>query len=156
MGSQDNSWGWLKRLPVTGSSELSVFCLLISSSFAVMTLPGWRSPAENCSYVDVCMKDLPAHARDASLTACQRQITQLAFCFPFSAKLRLSSHKNITSQAWSQVFGKDTEISVHFFILVLASDVTHCSYPLLPVSTGSIMKRELAPYVLRNSFLFWA
>ena len=61
----------LTRLLVTGSSELSVFCLLISSSSAITTLSGWRSPAENCSYVDVCMKDLPAHAHDASLTACQ-------------------------------------------------------------------------------------
>ena len=140
---------------MTGSSEISVFCLLISSCLVKTTLSGWRSPPENCLYVDVCMKDLLAHAHDASLTACQSWITRLAFCFPFSAKLTDSAATEIiSSKARSQVFGEDTELSVHFFILVLASDVTRCSYPLLPVFTGSIMSREMVPYVLRNSFLF--
>lgn len=140
--------------------QSSVFCLLSSSSCAVTPLSGWRSPAETCSSADVCVKDLPAHAHDASLTACQSQITPLAFCFPFPAKLADSAATEIQPPRHEVRFLVKTQKSVFIYFL-FCSGKWHCPLLISPATCLHWQYNEkgaesLTLCVTRNSFLSWA
>lgn len=133
----------LMRQLATGISELSVFCLLITSCFALTPLSGWRSLAENCSRVGNCSKALIHYT---FLIACQRQITWLAFGFLLSVKL--------TGSAVTEIWSCFVLFCLFFgFVLFFAKGIRNqCSflyscfgkwcYPLLSSSTTYLHQQD--------------
>lgn len=128
---------FLTGMPETGSSECYILPshqLLLGCNHSVrLEEPSWKLLICWCLYEG---SPSPCTWRFPDSTPESDHSTRFLFSF-LCQTCRLSSHRNTASKAWSQVFGKDTEISVHLFFVFfwqVTLPIAHIPYYLSPLA----------------------